>query len=164
MTIHPSQRGWFAYALHEQMAKDERVWCLTGDLGWGMLNEIRKDFPKRFVNVCASEQVLLGTAVGLAIKGKVPFCYSITPFLLYRPFEWLRNYLHHEKIPVKLVGSGLDDDYKHDGFTHHAFDAKQVLDCIPNIQTFWPSTNEMIPGMVEEMIKNGEPSFIALRR
>jgi transketolase len=46
--------------------------------------------------------------------------YSITPFVLYRPFEWIRNYLDHEKIPVKLVGGGRDKDYGYLGFSHWA--------------------------------------------
>lgn len=164
MTIHPSQRGWFAHALHEQMGKNERIRLITADLGYGALDRIRDDFPKRFYNVGASEQCAVGAAVGMAIKGLVPFVWSITPFLLYRPFEWLRNYLHHEQIPVKLVGSGLDDDYKHDGFTHHAFEARQVMEILASIHTFWPIEKEQIPDMVDEMVRNGEPSFIALRR
>jgi transketolase len=157
-------RGWFAAVLHEEMLKDSRIWCLTGDLGYGALDLIRDDFPDRFVNVGAAENLLVGAGVGLALKGKVPFLYSITPFLLYRPFEWLRNYLHHEKIPVRLVGSGVDDDYKLDGISHHCFEAKQVLSCVPNIACYWPEHKESIPEMVHSMIQFSEPSFIALRR
>ena len=80
---HDSIRGWFAAALHDEMEKNDKIWCLTGDLGYGMLDKIRDDFPKRFVNVGASEQLLLGAGVGLALSGQIPFCYSITTFLVY---------------------------------------------------------------------------------
>lgn len=164
MNRHDSIRGWFAAALHEEMEKDERIWCLTGDLGYGMLDRIRDDFPKRFVNVGASEQLLIGAGVGLALSGKLPFVYSITTFLIYRPYEWIRNFLHYENIPVILVGSGWGNDYEHDGITHQPFEAGKVLDTIPNIEQFYPDFKEEVPYIVKELVKNPKPSFLCLRR
>ncbi len=164
---HDSIRGWFAAALHDQMEKDDRVWLLTGDLGYGMLDKIRDDFHDRFVNVGASEQLLLGAGIGLALEGKIPFCYSITTFLLYRPFEWIRNYVNHEKIPVRLVGSGVDDDYKHDGFTHQPYFTEELFPyfrIFRNIATLYPTSKEEVPNMVEKMVMRDQPSFICLRR
>jgi transketolase C-terminal domain/subunit len=68
--VHDSIRGWFGRALYFEMQKDERIWCLTGDLGFGLLDQIRNDFPKRFVNVGASEQALVGAGVGLRSLAK----------------------------------------------------------------------------------------------
>lgn len=162
--IHGSQRGRFAYDLYRAMMRDERIHLLTADLGYGMFDHHRDDFPKRFANVGASEQLMLGAGIGLAMSGKIPFCYSITPFLLYRPLEWIRNYLEHEGIPVRLVGSGLDADYSHDGFTHHAHDAKAVLALFPRIKTYFPACGTEVASMLQTMIANDEPSFIGLRR
>lgn len=161
---HDSMRGWFAAELRDAMAVDERIRLLTGDLGWGMLDCIRDNFPDRFFNVGASEQTLVGAGVGLALSGHIPFCYSITPFLIFRPMEWLRNFLQHEGIPVRLVGSGLDNDYAHDGFTHHSYDVKQALSLFPRIQTHFPTDKEQIPQIVKTMIETDEPSFLCLRR
>lgn len=162
--LHDSMRGWFGRSLYTEMGNDPRVVLITADLGFGLFDAIRDDFPDRFLNTGASEQAMIGIAVGLAIQGKIPFCYSITPFLIYRPFEWIRNYLHHERIPVKLIGSGLDDDYKHDGFTHHCPEVRKVLSAVPNIKTYLPLEKESIPGMVEKMCLNDLPCFMALRR
>ncbi|MEX2013063.1 MAG: hypothetical protein WD967_01530 [Candidatus Levyibacteriota bacterium] len=161
---HDSMRGWFAYALYKQMAKDDRIWVITGDLGYGMLDYIKKDFPKRFVNVGASEQSLIGIGVGLALEGKIPIVYSITTFLLYRPFEAIRNYVDHEKIPVKLIGSGRNKDYIHDGISHWALEDKEILDILSNIDARWPNTKEEIPDLVSEMLKSKEPWYINLKR
>ena len=163
--LHNSQRGWFGRALYIAMAQDERIVLLTGDLGYGIFDAHKEDFPDRYYNVGAAEQVLLGAACGMAIDHKlIPFCYSITPFLVYRPMEWLRNYLHHENIPVTLVGAGMNDDYKHDGFTHHAFEAKKVMRCLPNIVPFYPHDMAIIPSMVRTMCSNNRPCFMGLRR
>jgi transketolase len=163
---HDSIRGWFAAALHDEMEKNDKIWLLTGDLGYLMLDKIRDDFPDRFVNVGASEQLLIGTGVGLALSGKIPFCYSITTFLLFRAFEWHRNYLNHEKIPVRLVGSGMEDDYKHDGISHQPFlrELNLIFAAFPNIDTHMPKTKDEVPWMVTKMVTLNQPSFICLRR
>ena len=100
----------FAKKLYDAMEKDTRIFLITADLGYGVLDDIRRDFPKRAINIGSSEMLMVGIAVGLAQSGYIPVCYSITPFLLYRPFELIRNYMNYEKANVKLVGSGRDDD------------------------------------------------------
>lgn len=157
-------RRTFADALLKEMQKDDRIYLLVGDLGYGMWDSVFAAFPERAINTGAAEQALLDIACGLALTGKVPFVYSITPFLIYRPFETLRTYINHEKIPVKLVGSGRDKDYKHDGISHHAHDVKGFLDQLPNIQQYWPMSKGIVPKMLRQMLADKGPSFISLRR
>src|SRR3989304_5093505 len=99
-------RRCFVDVLHTKMAVNNDIWVVTGDLGYKMWDEIRRDYNNRFINVGSAEQVMVGVGIGLALEGKIPFVYSITPFLLYRPFETIRNYVNREEVPVKLVGSG----------------------------------------------------------
>lgn len=161
---HDSMRGYFAGALLERMKKDKNIVLITGDLGFGMMDKIREELPGQFLNAGASEQAMLGIASGMTYRGKTPVVYSITPFLLYRGFEFLRNYVDHESLPVKLVGGGRDDDYKHDGFTHYAHDAMKVLSCLPNITQYWPGTKEDVVDWMDEFLTNGKPSFMSLKR
>ena len=157
-------RGWFAYELLVHMMKNDNIYLLTGDLGYGVFDIIRDNFPDRFINCGAAEQAMMGIAVGLALEGKIPFVYSITTFLLYRPFETIRNYVNHEQIPVRLIGSGRDRDYEHDGFSHWSEDAFGILSDFPDIQVHWPIKKEAIPGIVKEMIETNKPAFLSLRR
>ena len=39
----------------------------------------------------------------------------------------IRNYVNYEKIPVKLIGSGRDRDYEHDGISHWSDDAYKLF-------------------------------------
>lgn len=161
---HNSQRGYFAWHLYDHMEKQKNIYLLTADLGFGMLDYIQEDFPTRFINVGASEQAMLDIAVGLAYENKIPVCYSITPFLLYRPFETIRTYIDYENLPVKLVGGGRDHDYEHDGISHFASDVRYYLDVMENLTSFYPTSKEIIPRMVELMLYNDKPSFLSLRR
>jgi transketolase len=161
---HQSQRGYFAGALYERMLKNDKLFVLVGDLGYGAFDKIRDAFPDRFVNCGASEQAMVGIACGMTYKGITPIVYSITPFLLARPYEWLRNYVNKESLPVKLVGAGRDKDYKDDGFTHYADDAMKILNTLPNIVQFYPSEKEDVVNWIDDFLNTGKPSFISLRR
>ena len=157
-------RRTFANALLKSMQEDESIYLLTGDLGYKMWDEVREKHPYQFINCGAAEQAMLDIACGLALDGKKPFVYSITPFLIYRPFETLRTYINKEKIPVKLVGSGRDKDYEHDGWSHDATDVKGFLDQFPNIKQYWPMSKSVVPKMLGQMLADYGPSFISLRR
>lgn len=161
---HNSMRGWFAWELHSCMSLNPKIWVVTGDLGFGMFDRIRDDFPDRFLNVGAAEQAMAGIGVGLALEGKIPLLYSITPFLLYRPFETIRNYINREQIPVKLIGSGRNKDYLYDGFSHWAEEDHEVMKIFPNIKSFWPKTKEEIPKLLPEILSNNEPVYLNLSR
>ncbi len=146
------------------MAKDNDIYLLVGDLGYRVFDVHREDFPDRVINCGASEQAMMDMAVGMAYEGKKPFVYSITNFLLYRPFETLRTYVNYEKLPVRLIGSGRDQDYAHDGVSHWSQDAKQILTTLPHIKQYWPDDKKEIPSIVKNMVEQDIPQFISLRR
>lgn len=155
-------RQHFFDLLFRYMQEDQRIYAVTADLGFLYWDRIASTFPERFATVGAAEQLAVGVGVGLALEGKIPIVYSITPFLLHRPAEWLRNYLNHENIPVKLVGSGYLDDYKHDGFSH--FCEIDLLKCFPNIEAFVPNDEATLEQCMEDVLYNQQPSLLVLRR
>lgn len=157
-------RRTFADALHSEMDFNKNIWLLTGDLGFGVFDDLRKVHKERFINCGASEQAMVGMGVGLALENQIPFVYSITPFLLYRPFETIRNYINHEKIPVRLVASGRDKEYLKDGISHWAEEEEQVLKIFSNIKVYTPQTAQEIHQMVKEMIDLPNPSYLSLSR
>lgn len=157
-------RKRFWQELYELMSEDDSIYCLVGDLGYVGADKIRDDFPSRFINCGASEFAMVGIACGLALEGKKPVVYSITPFLLYRAFEMLRTYVNHEKIPVKLVGSGRDKDYEHDGYSHHASDVKGIMANLINIRQYYPKDEKEMLLDLNFLIKSDMPSFLSLKR
>jgi transketolase len=122
------------------------------------------ELPGQFYNLGASEQAGMGVAIGMALQGKKPFIYSITNFLIYRPFELIRNYINKESIPVRMIASGRDRDYLADGFSHQSEDAKQIMNMFWNITKYWPNSKKDIPLIVKEMVEKNNPSFISLKK
>ena len=147
-----------------EMVKSKEIVVLTADMGYGLLDSIRKEFPDRFVNFGSSEQLMVGAATGMAMEGKIPVCYSITPFLLYRPFEFIRNYMNHEQIPIKLVGGGRNKDYGNLGFTHHAEDDIEIMSRLPNIFLYKPADTDELKDLFIGFIYDKFPSYLNLTR
>ena len=157
-------RRRFAELLYEAMKTDDRVFLITADLGFRLWDRIKEDFPNRYANVGAAEQAAVGMAIGLAQEGKIPFVYSITPFLLYRPFELLRTYIDHEGIVVHLVGSGRDNDYERDGFSHWAVDASDILFSLERIQQYYPEDLANLEKVFAGILTSKSPTFLSLSR
>lgn len=150
--------------LYESMLVQQDVIVLTADLGFGLLDHIKTSFKDRFFNVGAAEQLLIGAAVGIADAGKIPVCYSMSSFILYRPFEFLRNYVSYEKIPIKLIGSGRDKDYHHDGISHWAHDDEVVLNALPNIQIYKPQSILQLENQWKDFLFSNQPAYLNLTR
>jgi transketolase len=150
--------------LEKSMRLNDNIFLLTADLGFGILDNIKNNHKERFFNVGAAEQLLIGAGIGLAESGKTAVCYSMSSFILYRPFEFLRNYVNEEKIPVKLIGSGRDKDYNHDGFSHWAHDDEQVLSALPNIKIYKPKSIKELEDQWAEFLYSTEPAYLNLTR
>lgn len=157
-------RRTFADLVYAEMSTSSNLYVLTGDLGYKMWDDVRRDYATRFYNVGSAEQLLMGCGIGLALEGKLPIIYSITPFLLYRPFELIKNYLYHENVNVKLVGSGRGRDYLKDGFSHWAEEDREILSVFDNIKTFYPENIDELKGCFQDFISCPNPSYINLKR
>lgn len=146
------------------MSKNKDIYLITGDLGYGLWDEIRDSYPDRFFNVGSSEMVMVGMGIGLAMENKIPFVYSITPFAIYRPFEMIRNYLHHEKIPLNVIGGGRNRDYGYLGFSHWAEEDKEVMSSLDNIRILHPNSDEELKIQFFNMINTPKPTYMNLEK
>jgi transketolase len=146
------------------MTNNPDIYLITGDLGYGLWDKIKNDYPDRFYNVGSSEMAMMGAAIGLAMDGKIPYVYSITPFAIYRPFEMIRNYLDHENIPVNIVGGGRDKDYGYLGFSHWSHDDRRIMDVFDNVKSFWPEDENELINSFQFSITKQSPTYINLKR
>jgi transketolase len=160
--FHPSMRGHFAGYLHNSMISNKDIFCLNGDLGYGMYDRIMNDYPNRFINCGAAETAMMGIAAGLAQEGKRPFTYTISSFYM-RAAEPIALYIAREQLPVVMIGSGRDNDYEHDGPSHNATLTQEFMRLI-GIKIYYPNEKEEMKGLMQEVLTLNEPSFISLRR
>ncbi len=157
-------RKEFVNLLHKKMANDDRLVVYVADLGYGLFDKIRDDYPKRFHNVGADEQLLLGSAIGASYMEKIPLVYSISSFLIRVPYEYICNYLNGERANIKLIGGGRGKDYLNQGPTHWIENDFEVMDAFPNIACFWPDDVEEMKRQMEVMLYNNKPSYMNLRK
>jgi transketolase len=131
-------RTAFIQTLCEQAKVDERIWLLTGDLGFSVLETFAEQFPDRFVNVGVAEQNLTGIAAGLAHCGKIVFTYSIANFPTLRCLEQIRNDICYHNANVKIVAVGGGFVYGALGYTHHGIEDISILRSLPGMSVIAP--------------------------
>ena len=132
-------RTAFVERLVELAEADERIWLLTGDLGFSVLERFADRFPNRFVNAGVAEQNMIGVAAGLALCGKIPFVYSIANFPVMRCLEQIRNDVCYHRLDVKIVSVGGGLVYGSQGYTHHGVEDIAVMSPLPGMSVLSPA-------------------------
>jgi len=157
-------RGVFFKKLREAMEKDERIFFLTGDTGFNLVEPLFEAFPKRTINVGVAEQNLIGISAGLCNVGFRPVCYAISNFLVHRCLEQIRNDVCLHNYPVILVGTSTGFDNGALWATHYVVDDIGCLKPLPNINIYSPSSVEVIENIFEEAINANNPSYIRIAK
>lgn len=153
-------RKKFLEFLMEIAEKDDKVFFITGDLGFEF-NTFKERFPNRYLNIGACEQSMIGVAAGMALGGLKPWVYSITPFLLERPFEQIKIDLNQQKSNVKLVGFA---DYPDMGPTHAELDWKIIGKMFENTKCFFPLNLEEAKNSFYQAYNYEGPCIISLKK
>jgi transketolase len=143
-------------------AREPRLIFITGDLGYGALENVRSRLGPRFVNAGVSEQNMISIAAALAQQGLLPLCYSIAPFAIFRPFEQIRLdvALHHH--PVKIVGNGGGYGYGIMGASHHAIEDLAVMSCLQGMKCVVPLCGADVAGACEAAFDHNGPAYLRL--
>lgn len=155
-------RNTYLNALYELAAKDEKIVSLVADNGLIVYDDFRRDFPDRYFNFGISEGHMIAAAAGMASCGKIPFVYTISAFLAYRGYEFLRDDVCFQNQNVKIVGIGSGLTYSTLGPSHHTTEDIGLLRSIPNLTVFSPATRAEVRWMMEEAYQKQGPVYIRL--
>ncbi len=155
-------RKAFVEALCSIAKRDPRVYLLTGDLGYSVLEPFIKQFPDRFVNMGVSEQNMTSVAAGLALSGKVALTYSIANFPTLRCLEQVRNDVCYHKANVKIVSVGGGMAYGSLGYTHYALEDLAVMKTLPGMTVIAPGDPAETRLATEAMMKMNGPCYLRL--
>ncbi len=153
-------RKVFGKLIVDLAKKDKRIILITGDVEHEM-EIFKKKFPKRYFNIGLCEQSMISLAAGMASEGLIPIVYSITPFLLERPFEQIKIDIDEQNIKVILVGYA---DYPTHGPTHRALNAKKLVSIFKNIEGYFPKSQIETKQAILRSYKKKKPSIICLKK
>jgi transketolase len=155
-------RDQFVQALSELAEGDPRVMLLTGDLGFGVLDQFAERFPTQFVNAGVSEQNMTAMAAGLALEGCRVFTYSIANFSTLRCLEQIRNDVcyHDANVTVVAVGGGFS--YGQLGMSHFATEDLAILRALPGMRVLAPTTPSEAYAVTRALGQLAGPSYLRL--
>ena len=119
-------RERFYELAREALAVDERVAVVTAQIG----NDAIGEHPRHY-DVGIREQLMIGVAAGLALEGYRPVAHSYTPFVVERPWEFLKLDLGHNDLGAVLVSVGASYDAARSGRTHQAPEDVALVAALP---------------------------------
>jgi transketolase len=141
---------------------ETRFIFLTGDLGFGALENVQDALQERFINMGVCEQNMISVAAGLSQQGLLPLCYSIAPFAVFRPYEQIRLDVALHRRNVKIVGNGGGYGYGIMGASHHALEDVAALSALQNFCCFIPLCNSDVDGACSSLFRYHGPSYLRL--
>jgi transketolase len=155
-------RDAFIRTLTELAPRHPELLLLTGDLGFGVLDEFAERFPRQFLNVGVAEQNLAGVAAGLALEGHTVFTYSIGNFPTLRCLEQIRNDICYHGANVKIVAVGGGLSYGPLGMSHHATEDLAILRALPNVSVFAPGDVWEAAETTRHLLAQKGPAYLRL--
>lgn len=155
-------RDAFVEALELVAERDPRIFLITADLGFGVLDGFARRRRGQYLNVGVAEQNMTGLATGLALGGRTVFTYSIANFPILRCLEQVRNDVAYHGVSVKIVAIGGGFSYGALGFSHHATEDLAILRAIPGMTVLAPCDNWEVRQLVPLLVETPGPAYLRL--
>lgn len=157
-------RSAFIRTLSRLAAERPRLVLITGDLGFGVLDEFRERFPTQFYNIGVAEQNLAAVATGLALAGHVVFTYSIGNFPTLRCLEHIRNDACYHNANVKIVTVGGGMAYGALGVSHFATEDLAIMRALPGLTVVAPGDPVEVEQLLPQIVAHEGPVYLRLGR
>lgn len=158
-------RREFINALIELAEKDDKIVLIIPDVGFNYIEEFSKRFPDRFFNLGVTEQSTMTIAAGLALSGFRPYVYSMINFVVFRPYEVVRNAVCLHKANVKIIGVKGSEKYKFLGFSHNLIakdEEMKILENLPNFKCFIADTPKEVKKVIFKTYQMKSPCYIRI--
>jgi transketolase len=157
----PAPFGNALAALAETMPE---IVGLTADLGkYTDLHVFAKAHPDRFYQMGMAEQLLMGTAAGMAREGFLPFVTTYAVFAARRAYDFICLDIAEENLNVKIVCAlpGLTTGY---GPSHQATEDIAMFRGMPNLTIIDPCDAHEIEQVVPAIAAHKGPVYMRLLR
>lgn len=153
-------RRQFGKTIVKLAEKDERIVLLIGDV-YQEMDEFVEKFRDRFFNFGLTEQSIISIAAGMAIEGLRPVVYTLTPFLIERPFEQVKIDIDSQDLPVMLIGNA---DYPSHGESHRPLNAEGLVGLLKNTHGYFPRNSQETEKAILDAYIMGKPAIICLKK
>jgi transketolase len=142
--------------------KDKRLILLVGDMGFGVTDRFKKEFPNRIFNAGMMEQGMVGIAAGMAMTGVIPVVYCIVNFLAFRAIEQIRNDVIMQDLNVKFIATGVNDYFRFLGKSHCCGQDDKTMMQLIGMPVYDPYTmkQEAFPGLIKQWITSDQAGYI----
>jgi transketolase len=151
-------------AVHQLARRDARVVFIGSDLGVGILDGMKQEFPERFYMDGIYEANIIGMAAGMAMDGFIPYVNTIATFLTRRAFEQIALDVCLHRLPVRLIGNGGGVVYAPLGPTHLAVDDFALMRVLPNMTVIAVCDAEEMQRLMAQTIDWPDPIYIRLAK
>jgi transketolase len=152
-----AMRERFYELAREALDGDERVAVVTAQIGADAFG----DHPRHF-DVGIREQLMIGVAAGLALEGYRPVAHSYTPFLVERPYEFVKLDLGHNDLGAILVSIGASYDAAREGRTHQAPEDVALVAALPGWTIHVPGHADELERVFRRSLPGDDRIYIRL--
>ncbi len=157
-----SMRERFVVEMQRLLDDDPSVAIVLADISTDQFAGAARRHPDRVVNVGIREQLLVGTAAGLAHTGLRPVVHSIATFLVSRPYEQIKLDLGHQGLGAVLVSTGASYDYAAGGRTHQAPEDVALLNTLPGWSVHVPGHEDEVAALLYQAVRGGGRAYVRL--
>ena len=154
----------FGHALAALAETDPRIVGLSADLSkYTDMHVFAKAHPERFMQMGMAEQLLFGTAAGLAETGLVPFASTYSVFAARRAYDFICLDIAEPNLNVNIVGGlpGLTTGY---GPSHQATEDIAIFRGMPNLTIVDPCDSVDLEQAVPQLAAHEGPTYLRLLR
>lgn len=147
----------------KEIAKiDETLFVIAGDAGLGVWDDFKNS--KQFINPGVNEQLDIGFGAGMSLMGHKVIYYNIAPFVIMRPYEFVRNDICYQELPIILIGTGSGITYAPAGVTHYVVEDITLASTMPNLDIFSPADPVEAVECFNYAYKSKRPSYIRIAK
>ncbi|HEX7941174.1 MAG TPA: transketolase, partial [Gemmatimonadaceae bacterium] len=156
-------REAYGAALAKIGAADSRIVALDADVKNSTFSDkFEKAFPDRFYQNFIAEQVMIGSAMGLAARGAIPFPSTFAAFLT-RAADFVRM-LAISNVNVKLAGSHAGVSIGEDGPSQMALEDLGMFRSQPDFAVLYPCDAVSTEKLVAAMAWHAGPAYMRTSR
>jgi transketolase len=143
----------------------DNIVALNADLSGSTKTELfHHKFPHRFFNMGIAEQNMIGTAVGLATTGKIPFVSTFAIFAVGKPWEQIRQSVANPNINVKIVATHGGITVGEDGASHQTIEDIGLMRILPNMVVIVPADGIETRKALQAIVNHRGPVYMRLSR